>query len=202
VCDEIGISLESNSRIRAYDYGFLYLDDFEIKGKSNYSIDMSKQSKEFSTVTPFSINHGAWDIEEDSLNVMCLEHAEAITGNYYTKNVELTNTIRMDSGNCALLALRVQGAQRGYYGGFYKGSLVIGKTVNGKFEIIKEKKYKIINKKEYNVIFKCKDNIISLYIDKKAELTCEDNLYKYGMVGLSMQDGGRTSFKTLNVKEI
>ncbi len=202
VCDEIGISLESNSRIRAYDYGFLYLDDFEIKGKSNYSIDMSKQSKEFSTITPFSINHGAWDIEDNYLTVMCLEHAEALTGNYYAKDIELTNTIRIDSGNCALLALRVQGAQRGYYGGFYKNSLVIGKTVNGKFEIIKEKKYIIKNEKEYNVIFKCKDNIISLYIDNNLELTCEDNSYKYGMIGLSMQDGGRTSFKTLHVKEI
>lgn len=201
VCDEIGISLVSNSRIRAYDYGYLYLDDFKISGKATYSIDMRKQTSEFRTITPFSINHGAWDIEDDNLNVMCLSHAEAVTGNYFTKDVELNCKLKMDYGNCGLLGLRIQGAQRGYYGGFYKNSIVIGKTIDGKFEIIGKKDFTIIKSKEYKVLFKMINNQISLYIDDDLELNISDDSYKYGMVGLSMQDGGRTSFNTLFVKE-
>jgi hypothetical protein len=202
MCDEIGISLVSNSRIRAYDYGFLYLDDFTIKGKASYSIDMSKQKKEFSTITPFSINHGAWDIEESYLSVMCLDHGEAVTGNYYSTDVELNNTLRIDSGNCGLLGLRVQGARRGYYGGFYKNSIVIGKTVNGKFEVLVETKYPITKDKDQDITFKVEKDIFTLYINGKLELTTKDDSYKYGMVALSMQDGGRTSFNTLYVKEL
>lgn len=202
VCDEIGIELKSNSRVKVYDYGFLYLDDFEIKGKASYSIDMAKQKPEFRTITPFSINHGAWDIEDDYLSVMCLNHGEAVTGNYYTKDVEVKSKVRIDSGNCALLALRVQGAQRGYYGGFYKNSIVIGKTVNGKFELIAKKEFKIENNKNYNIKFKCKNDSFTLFIDDKLQLTCKDNSYSYGMVGFSMQDGGRSSFNTLYVNEL
>lgn len=202
VCDEIGINLESNSRIRVYDYGFLYLDDFTIKGKASYSIEMNKQFKEFKTITPFSINHGAWDIEDNYLRVMCLSHAEAVTGNYYTKDVELRNNLKMDSGNCGLLALRVQGAQRGYYGGFYKNSVVIGKTVNGKFEILVHKDFQVIKGNDYRIIFKVEKDKFSLSIDEKLELSCEDCSYKYGMVGLSMYDGGRSSFGTLYVKQL
>ncbi|MCY1153318.1 MAG: ADP-ribosylglycohydrolase family protein [Sphaerochaetaceae bacterium] len=202
VCDEIGISLESNSRIRAYDYGFLYLDDFKITGKAKYTIKMNKQKPEFRTITPFSINHGAWNIEEDKLSVMCLEHGEAVTGNYYSKNVEVETDITIESKANGLIALRVQGAQRGYYAGFYNSNLVIGKTVNGKFEVIKEKVFDIVKNREYKVKFKCEDSLFSLNIDNELELTCLDNSYKYGMVGLSMQDGGRTSFGTLIVKEL
>lgn len=202
VCDEIGISLESNSRIRAYDYGFLYLDDFKITGKANYTIKMDKQKPEFRTITPFSINHGAWNIEEDKLSVMCLEHGEAVTGNYYSKDIEVETDITIESKANGLLALRVQGAQRGYYAGFYQSKLVIGKTVNGKFEVIKEKVFDIVKNREYKVKFKCEDSLFSLYIDNELELTCLENSYKYGMVGLSMQDGGRTSFGTLIVKEL
>ncbi|MGD1823604.1 MAG: ADP-ribosylglycohydrolase family protein [Pleomorphochaeta sp.] len=202
VCDEIGISLESNSRIRAYDYGFLYLDDFCIKGKANYKIEMDKQTPEFRTITPFTINHGAWDIEDNYLNVMCLNHGEALVGNYFTKEVEISNSLKIESGNCGLLALRVQGAQRGYYGGFYKDQLVIGKTVNGKFEIINSKDFIITKDTKYSLKFKIENNNLSLYLDNNLELTCEDDLYKYGMVGLSMQDGGRTSFNTLSIKEL
>lgn len=202
VCDEVGISLESNSRIRAYDYGFLYLDDFTITGKANYSIKMDKQKLEFRTITPFAINHGAWNIEEDKLSVMCLNHGEAVTGNYYTQDVEIETDITIESKNNGLLALRVQGAQRGYYGGFYKGKIVIGKTVNGKFEVLKNKAFEITRDKEYKVKFRCENNILSLYINNNLELTCFDNSYKYGMVGLSMQDGGRTSFGTLSIREL
>lgn len=202
VCDEIGINLESNSRIKAYDYGFLYLDDFTINGKASYSIEMDKQFQEFRTITPFSINHGAWDIEDKYLKVMCLSHAEAVTGNYYTEDVEIKTNLKIERGDCGLLALRIQGAQRGYYGGFYKNSIVIGKTVNGKFEILIKKQYTIVKNNDYDIIFKVEKDKFILSINKKIELTCEESSYKYGMVGLSMQDGGRTSFGTLYIKQL
>ncbi len=202
VCDEVGISLESNSRIRAYDYGFLYLDDFSITGKAKYTIKMDKQKPEFRTITPFSINHGAWDIEDDNLSVMALEHAEAVTGNYFTKDVIVKNILKIESENCGLLALRVQGAQRGYYGGFYKDSVIIGKTVNGKLEILTKQEFKIEKNKEYHVEFKVEEDLLTLKIDNNIELNYKDNSYKYGMVGLAMYDRGRTAFNTLSVEEI
>ena len=53
----------------------------DITGKSKYSIDFRKQKKEFGTITPFAVNHGAWDVEDGKLSLMRCEEAFAYAGN-------------------------------------------------------------------------------------------------------------------------
>ncbi|MFA7109377.1 MAG: ADP-ribosylglycohydrolase family protein [Sphaerochaetaceae bacterium] len=200
-CDECGIILESNSRPKAYDYGCLYIDDFSVTGKADYSISLSKQKKEFQTITPFSINHGGWEIENDYLTCMCLEHGEAVTGNYFSKDVKIQAPVRVDNGSCALLGLRIQGAQRGYYGGIYKDQLVIGKNNNSKFEVLIKEEISYEKTKAYNLEFEAKGKKLSLKMGNR-ELVVEDDNFNYGMVGFASYQGGRSAYGTLKVKEL
>ena len=60
--DEVGIVIEGYSPSKAKTLGAIYLDEFSVRGNSRYSIAIEKQRKEFGAVTPFSMNHGAWEI--------------------------------------------------------------------------------------------------------------------------------------------
>ena len=114
---------------------------------------------------------------------MCLEHGEAVTGNYYSKDVRVQAPIRVDNGSCALLGLRIQGAQRGYYGGIYNDQLVIGKNNNGQFEVLAKEKLSYEKGKDYEVEFTAENSILSLKMGR-VKLVIEDNQFNYGMVGL------------------
>ena len=67
----------ANRRCEAKTLAVVYLDDFSVTGDSCYSIDFGKQRKEFGQITPFAMDHGAWELEEDRLCLMCYEDAFA-----------------------------------------------------------------------------------------------------------------------------
>ena len=69
--DEVGLVVEGDTPTTVKTLGKLYLDEFRVYGKAEYSIDMNKQRKELATVTPFAVNHGAWEIEDGRLGLMC-----------------------------------------------------------------------------------------------------------------------------------
>ena len=80
--DEVGLVIEGDTPTTVKTLGQMYMDDFRVYGKASYSVDMTKQRKELATVTPFIVNHGAWEIEEGRLNLMCYQESLAYTGNY------------------------------------------------------------------------------------------------------------------------
>ena len=84
--DEVGVVLEGYAPASFKTLGKIYLDEFSIQGKSSYRIDMSKQRKNFAAITPFSMDHGAWNLYCGTLNLMRNEPAFAYTGNYYARD--------------------------------------------------------------------------------------------------------------------
>ena len=89
--DEIGLKLESFTREKNKALGNLYIDELMVEGNGYHSIDFANETKEFGTTTQFTENGCAHVISnEDSL---------ALTGNFYTKDIEYNVTLIPLFGN-------------------------------------------------------------------------------------------------------
>jgi ADP-ribosylglycohydrolase len=202
VVDEIGIILEGNSPSKNKDLGRLFIDEFKIFGKASYDIDIKKQKKEFGSIIPFSHNHGAWSIEEDYMQAITIDHAEAMTGNYFMKNVCVAGEIIPETGDSHLISARVQGALKGYYAGF-DGKDTVSILLNNKsIKKVATAEFKWEYGKRYIFEFKLQDDELCLSIDGIEILRVNDNTLSYGMVGYAMYSMGRTLFGKLIVKEL
>jgi hypothetical protein len=202
VADEIGIILEGNSPSKNKDLGKLFIDEFKIFGKSSYYIEIKKQKKEFGSITPFSHNQGSWSIEGDYMESITIDHAEAMTGNYFMKDVCIKGIIIPENGDSHLISARVQGALRGYYAGF-DGKNRISILLNNKsISRIASTEFKWEYGKEYALELKVQGNEIGLCVDNVNMLKVLDETLSYGMVGYAKYSMGRTLFGNLTVKEL
>jgi len=202
VVDEVGIILEGNSPSKNKDLGRLFIDEFKIFGKSYYSIDIKKQKKEFGSITPFSHNNGAWSIEGDYMEAITIEHAEAMTGNYFMKDACIKGIIIPENGDSHLISARVQGALRGYYAGFDgkdRASILLN---NKSISRIASAEFKWEYGKEYSLELKVQGNEIGLSIDNVNILKVVDETLKYGMAGYAKYSMGRTLFGNLTIEEL
>lgn len=200
--DEIGLIIEGNSPAKFKDLGILYIDEFKISGKSSYDIDISKQSNEFDSVTPFSHNHGAWNVEGKHMEAMVLDHGEAMTGNYFMKDLVVKGSLIPQNGNSHLISARVQGALKGYYAGFIDENK-IGILINDKgIERLIEKDYKWEQDREYEFEFRVISDLLTFSINGEKLLEIKNDKIKYGMVGYAKYSLGRTLFGNLSITEI
>lgn len=200
--DEIGIILEGNSPAKNKDLGILYIDEFKISGKADYEIKIARQSKEFGSITPFSHNHGAWTIEDGKMQAITVEHCEALTGNYFTRDVVLEGSVIPECGVSHLIAARVQGAIRGYYAGFNDEGKAAILLNNKGLKTLASREYPWEYGKEYKLTFTVKGEELSLKINDEEVLRTTDNTLGYGMVGYSKYALGRSLFGDLKVKEL
>jgi hypothetical protein len=205
--DEVGLLFESNSPAKNRDFGSLHVYSFVCEGNAHYHIDLSKQCKEFQSITPFSHNHGAWELVKDSENrtwmeAMTLDFADAMTGNYYLKDVLLKGSAICHSGKSVLMNLRVQGAQRGYYGGFFDGNVGIFKKEKGVLEPLFTREGIPSLESCYNFQFSAKGTTLQLDITGFETFNVEDSSFSHGMVGYATYDRARVGFGNLDVKEI
>lgn len=197
--DEVGLLFEANSPAKNKDFGCLYIDNVKISGNAHYTIDISKQSAEFASITPFSHNHGAWSIENGVMEAMCLSHAEATTGNYFMKNVEVKGRITPHTGKSHLISLRVAGAQRGYYAGIHNDGIAILKH-DETLQVLVSVDYDWSHEETYEMVFTAQDNQLKLSVNGEEKLKCNDESLSYGMVGYAMYELGRSGFGNLVVK--
>jgi ADP-ribosylglycohydrolase len=205
--DEIGLIFEGNSPEKNKDLGCLYIDHFRSYGKARYTIAMEKQCKEFASITPFSHNHGAWDLVRHEsgrvyMEAMAAEHAEAMTGNYYMEDAELEGSMMPHNGVSHLAGLRVQGALRGYYGGFHgEGKAVILKH-NKTLTELGSVSFPWQHEKLYRICLKAKGASLVLEIDGNVLLECEDHTFRYGMAAYALYGMGRCGFGDLALREL
>ena len=200
--DEIGLHFEANSPAKNRDFGVLHLQYFRVSGKADYLIDVGKQTKEFASITPFSHNHGSWElVDKRWMEAMTLDHAEAMTGNYFAKDVSLHSTLVVHSGRSALLSLRVQGAQRGYYGGFHEGKLGIFKHTGDKMIALAAVEQLPTLETEYEIAFSVTGTTMHLEVSGFDPLDAADESLAYGMVGFALYERGRVGFGNLQIKE-
>lgn len=200
--DEIGIVLESYSPASMKTLGMVYLDEFRITGKSAYSIDLTKQKKSFASITPFSTDHGAWNLYGGRLNLMRMDAAFAYTGSYYGKDYRFSAPITPENGESHLLIARAQGAQRGYAAGFgANGNAVILKNDFG-YTTLAECGFDWELGKTYQVEVCCNGNQISLTVDGQRLLEVADDAYDHGMFGCGSCKMGRTAFGNFTYQDL
>jgi len=200
--DEVGILLESYTPAKFKTLGMVYLDEFTITGKSAYTIDIRKQKKNFNAITPFSLDHGAWDLYGGTLNLMRNEPSFAYTGHYYAKDYVCSAPVTPHNGGQHLLTCRAQGAMRFYAAGLGdSGKLVIRKNDFG-FTTLAECDFDWQMDQTYNLELRCEGSRITLCVDGEEKLTVEDDSFSYGMFGCGSTDAGRTSFGNFTFRDL
>lgn len=198
--DEVGFLYEGNCKDKTL--GRILLDEFRIYGKAEYRVELAKQKIEFGCLTPFSQNLGAWVPEEGRLHAISCGLAQCFTGRYYARDVQLTAPVRPENGEGHALAVRAQGAMRGYYAGFgQSGKLRIYKQDFGLCPLA-ECDFDWQYGREYQLTLRAEGNNITLLVDGEQMLSAQDAAFGYGMVGLVRLGMGRTLYGDLQVKEL
>ncbi|MGF7057864.1 ADP-ribosylglycohydrolase family protein [Brassicibacter mesophilus] len=200
--DEVGFMLEGVEFSREKTYGNIYLNEFNIGGKSCYSIDINKQKQELNTVTPFSVDGGYWEKRDKYLHAISYESAFAYGGNYFEKDYTITANIKPLQGHSHLLLARAKGAMMGYAAGFAKdGRVCLYKNDFG-YDILKEAYYPWVEDKEYQLSFQVFEDRLSLFINDELILETKDDHYEYGMYGCGLISSGRTYFYDFLIKTL
>lgn len=202
VVDEVGIVIEGYSPGKSKTLGMIYLDDFSITGKAEYTIDVTKQRKELGSITPFAVDHGAWSKVQDKIELMSCEPSFAYAGNYYSKDYEFTANLTPLNGGSHLVLVRAQGAMRGYGFGFSENNTVTFYKNSFGYTPLKTAGFNWEADKEYTVKIIAKGNTFTCMIDDKEIITVEDTAYEYGMYGFGSLSIARGLYGNFAVKEI
>lgn len=200
--DEVGFVIEGYSIAKAKSLGYIHLDDFAITGKPTYTIDMAKQKKEFGSVTPFAIDHGAWDLERGALTLMCCEPSFAYAGRYDARDVRVTVPVTPLNGDSHLLLLRAKGALWGYAAGLSaNGTVTLYKNDHG-YAPLCATAFPWIIGETYTLTFSATGDRLTLSVDGQPLLDCRDDSFAYGMIGCGSLRMGRTAFGNFIVEEL
>ena len=199
--DEVGVVLEGYSPASSKTLGLVYLDEFSISGPARYTISIAKQKKNFAAITPFSMDHGAWDLYGGTLNLMNQGPAFAYTGNYYARDYVCSAPVTPHLGNSHLLLCRAQGTQRWYAAGLdTEGRAVILKNDFG-VTALAQCEFPWEQEKTFQMELRCSGPELTLSIDGKPVLSARDGDFSFGMFGCGSCGTGRTSFGDFNFCE-
>ncbi len=199
--DEIGLVIESAAPTKFALSGTLTLTRLRIFGSAEYTLCPRLSRKEFGSVIPFSHNHGAWALENGKMTLLCEHEAQAFTGRYSMRDASVTGHVALENGTQALIALRAQGARRGYYAGIYgEGRAAILIMERGVLSVLVEGAFVWKRGQEYEIRFSVRGSQLTLELDGLT-LTANDGRLAYGMTGYAMFDMGRASFGDLTVIE-
>ncbi|TXK80071.1 ADP-ribosylglycohydrolase family protein [Paenibacillus sp. N3.4] len=200
--DEVGIVLESYSLVKYKSLGRIFIDEFRIHGKSNYTIDFNKQLINFGCVTPFAHNHGAWSLVKDAMYLMTAEPCEAYTGNYFSRDYEVSLNINPQHGPSHMVAVRAQGAMRGYHVGFDGDNEVSLYINNFGYKKLASRQFAWKFQQGYDFKVTVQGDTITLIIDGEEILQHKDETFSYGMYGVSTISAARTYFRHMKLAEI
>ena len=159
--------------------------------------------EEFPSILPFSQNHGAWNVEGGRIHVMALNHAEAMTGNYFMRDVSVTGRVCPRNGTSHLVSARVQGTRRGYYAGFDgENKAAILKHEAGRVERLATIDCPWRFDEDYELTFTVWGDELTLAVGGKQLLTAKDDAFGWGMAGYAMYGSGRAELNDITVKEL
>ncbi len=198
--DEVGFLWEGNCKSRSL--GKLYLDEFRIFGPADYTIDMTRQRSDFGCMTPYSHNHGAWSVENGTLHAISCGFAESYTGWYFAGDGEVSCPVTPENGEGHMLAIRAQGAQRGYFLGLSApGKAAICKNDFG-IRTLAEVDFPWVCGQTYELRATAIGGQLTLCIDGQKVLVAEDGDHAYGMHGLIRLGIGRTRFGNVHYRDL
>jgi hypothetical protein len=118
------------------------------------------------------------------------------------EDLELSGGILPHNGFSHLAGLRIQGALRGYYAGFHgEGRAVILKHDKTLTELASVS-FPWRHEQHYDIGFSARGPRLSLEIDGRGLLECEDHRLRYGMAGYALYGMGRCGFGDLAIREL
>lgn len=200
--DEVGIVLESDSTRKPKSLGRIFIDEFRIYGKAAYTIDFHKQAMSFGCVTPFAHNQGAWSLVDGSMYVMTAEPSESYAGNYFATDYSVEVTLNPQSGDSHLVAIRAQGAMRGYHAGLDGKDQVSLYANDFGYKKLASCTYPWKLNQEYDIKVTADGSTLTLSINGEQLLQHEDDAWSYGMYGVSTLGAARTYYRKLTITEL
>jgi ADP-ribosylglycohydrolase len=200
--DEVGIVLEAYSTRKPKSLGRIFIDEFRIYGPAAYTIDFAKQQSSFGCVTPFSHNHGAWSLEGGAMYLMTAEPSEAYTGNYFARDYSVSVTVNPQNGTSHLVAVRAQGAMRGYHAGFDGDNRVALYINDFGYRKLAEAEYPWKLGEDYELNVTVRGSTITLSVNGEELLRHADDTFGYGMYGVSTLSAARAYFKRIRYAEL
>nr|WP_218627965.1 ADP-ribosylglycohydrolase family protein [Sporosarcina sp. E16_8] len=197
--DEVGFIFESPSTLTNRAFGKVYLDEFHIYGTPDYSINFSKQSIEFLSVTPFSHHRGNWGLQDDAMVVESETDCASFTGHYYMRDATIRATLTPTKGYHHALIFRAEGVKRYYQIGFDGKGKVSLYVQDFGLSLLKSASYNWELGESYRFELTCRGNDIGFSINSKEVMNHSDSRYSHGMFGFSLTEKGATSFKNIVV---
>ena len=182
------------------------IDSLSVTGKANYSIDFSKEKREYWAwkhveVSQFTRLKGLLYLSDGQLNLSCSDYAEAYTGDVDWKDYSCSVKFTPVAGREHFANVRVQGAMRSYAVGFDGNEFCIKKNLNG-YKKLTGVKLKWNEGEEYRVDISVKGNKISATLNGEVKLdyTDEKAPLLHGSVGVSNFCGSHTRYKEIVIK--
>lgn len=204
--DEVGFAITASGSKRQINDIVAFIDDLNISGEPDYSIDFRQEELEFWTplhteISQFTKLKGIMYLENANLHLSCSDYAEAYTGSHDWKNYSVTAILEPCTGTNHYLNFRVQGAIRSYAVGLMNdGQVALLKNSNG-YQILQSANYSWQIGQSIKIEVKLNDNQIAVCIDGSDILSFSDldNPYLKGSIGLSVHQGSHCKYREISV---
>ena len=199
--DEVGM-LVTNFDSEKFQ-GRLFIHEMEITGKKAFSIEFSREVKEFGGLSRCSCVGGAWELEQNSLHVLTQDDFYLCSGPYYQKDCRAETSLVPENGESHLLMIRSGGAETGYYFGLSGENRVKLYKRNHDIVELAEADFPWEIGTEYTLALEAIGGELRCFINDREVLVYTDkNPLVSGMAGAAKLEAGRTRFLTLSCREL
>lgn len=186
----------------------VYVDSFDFNGKSDFTVDFSKENIErwhgsHQEIGQLTTIRGIFGLSDGMLDIRCADYAEGYAGRYDLKDYRLKAVFTPCLGDFHQVNFRVQGVIRSYAVALLAGNkLALLKNFNGYRELAAVN-FPWEHGKEYTISIKVTGSQIEVSEGDNLLFTFTDNDKPYlkGQVGMSVRAGSHTRYRTLNIKE-
>jgi ADP-ribosylglycohydrolase len=185
-----------------------YIDDFDLSGQPDYSVDFAKERLEKWTsihveVSQLTVLRGLWTLDDGRLSGSYQgDPAESYTGQLSWADYTFSARMTPHLGDHHRINFRVQGGIRSYAAGLAPdGKLVLWKNDNG-YRVLSEAALPWQRGREMEIRITADANRFQIAVDGNVliDYIDEDRPYLNGMIGFSNTGGSRTLYSGFTVK--
>ncbi len=203
--DEVGFELcLDQPGYQAQDI-LLYLDEAQVSGKPDYTLDLSQESIHDWTfthkeVSQFSRLKGLSRLEAGQLHLSCADYGEIYTGATTWQDYSASFRLTPQTGEHHYALVRVQGAMRSYAVGFDgAGRFAILKNDQG-YKPLVEATFDWQSGQSYEIQVKLSGNTIAARVGGcEISVVDEDKPWLSGAVGLAVREGSHCALRQIKV---
>lgn len=185
-----------------------YIDDVLEDARADYAVDFRKEREEKWTdvhreISQFTRMKGMLFLEDGRLNLSCADSGEAYTGLYGMGDCRVRAALTPLMGERHMVLLRVQGARRCYAAGFTAdGEAAVLKKCRGSYQVLARADFRWERKREYTLEFAARGDRLSLSVDGELLIETRDAEapYRYGCVGVAVQENSRSAYSRLEIR--